>query len=105
MQPTKTRSAQPAGPLDLQLPQIPPAYSETVGPRHSVNLAAHHLETRNLLPLLALEQEVWPPKASGSPLQIKQVASVLLQCLAALLLLGDPLGLEGCQHSVQPQPL
>lgn len=34
-----------------------------------------------------------------------QVASVLLQCLAALLLLGDPLGLEGCQHSVQPQPL
>jgi hypothetical protein len=34
-----------------------------------------------------------------------QVASVLLQCLAALLLLGDPLGLEGCQHSVQPQLL
>ncbi|TKC46150.1 hypothetical protein EI555_017707, partial [Monodon monoceros] len=33
------------------------------------------------------------------------VASVLLQCSAALLLLGDPLGLEGCQHSVQPQPL
>lgn len=33
-----------------------------------------------------------------------QVASVLLQCLAALPLLGDPLGLEGCQHSVQPQP-
>lgn len=30
---------------------------------------------------------------------------MLLQCLAALLLLGDPLGLEGCQHSVQPQPL
>jgi len=29
---------------------------------------------------------------------------VLLQCLAALPLLGDPLGLEGCQHSVQPQP-
>lgn len=33
-----------------------------------------------------------------------QVASVLLQCLAALPLSGDPLGLEGCQHSVQPQP-
>lgn len=30
---------------------------------------------------------------------------MLLQCLAALLLLGDPPGLEGCQHSVQPQPL
>lgn len=29
---------------------------------------------------------------------------MLLQCLAALRLSGDPLGLEGCQHSVQPQP-
>lgn len=29
---------------------------------------------------------------------------MLLQCLAALPLLGDPLGSEGCQHSVQPQP-
>lgn len=105
MQPTKTRSARPAGPSDLQPPQTPPAYSGTVGPRRSVDLPAHHLESRSLLALLALEEEVWPPKASGSPLQIKQVASVLLQCLAALLLLGDPLGLEGCQHSVQPQPL
>lgn len=29
---------------------------------------------------------------------------MLLQCLAALPLSGDPLGSEGCQHSVQPQP-
>lgn len=33
-----------------------------------------------------------------------QVASVLLQCLAALPPSGGPLGSEGCQHSVQPQP-
>lgn len=105
MQPTKTHSAQPAGALDLQLPQIPLTYSETVGPRHLVDSPAHHLENRNRLALLALEEEVWHLKALGFLLQIKQVASVLLQCLAALLLLGDPLGLEGCQHSVQPQPL
>lgn len=105
MQPTKTRSAQPAGASDLQPPQIPLTYSETVGPRHLVDLPARHLENRNLLALSALEEEVWRPKASGFPPRIRQVASVLLQCLAALLLLGDPLGLEGCQHSVQPQPL
>lgn len=105
MQPTKTHSARPAEALDLQPPQIPLTYSETVGPRPLVDLPAHHLESRNLLALSALEEEVWHPKALGFPLRIKQVASVLLQCLAALLLLGDPLGLEGCQHSVQPQPL
>lgn len=105
MQPTKTHSARPAGALDRQPPQIPLIYSETVGPRHLVDLPAHRLESRNLPALSALEEEVWHPKASGFLLQIKQVASVLLQCLAALLLLGDPLGLEGCQHSVQPQPL
>lgn len=105
MQPTKTHSAQPAGASDLQPPQIPLTYLETVGPRHLVDLPARHLENRNLLALSALEEEVWHPKALGFPLRIRQVASVLLQCLAALLLLGDPLGLEGCQHSVQPQPL
>lgn len=105
MRPTKTHSARPAGALGLQPLQIPLIYSETAGPRHLVDLPARRLESRNLPALSALEEEVWRPKASGSRLQIKQVASVLLQCLAALLLLGDPLGLEGCQHSVQPQPL
>lgn len=105
MQPTKTHSARPVGALDPQLLQIPLIYSETVGPRHLVDLPARRLESRNPLVLSALEEEVWHPKALGFPLQTKQVASVLLQCLAALLLLGDPLGLEGCQHSVQPQPL
>lgn len=104
-QPTKTHSARPAGALGPQLPQILLTCSETVEPRHLADLPAHHLETRSLLALSALEEEAWPPKALGFPLRIKQVASVLLQCLAALLLLGDPLGLEGCQHSVQPQPL
>nr|XP_054515162.1 nuclear pore complex protein Nup214 isoform X15 [Pan troglodytes] len=85
--------------------QIPLTYLETVGPRHLVDLPARRLESRNPLALSALEEEVWHPKALGFPLQTKQVASVLLQCLAALLLLGDPLGLEGCQHSVQLQPL
>nr|XP_031306577.1 nuclear pore complex protein Nup214 isoform X2 [Camelus dromedarius] len=85
--------------------RIPPACSGTAEPRHLVGLPAHRLETRNLRARSALEEEAWHPKALGFPLQIKQVASVLLQCLAALLLLGDPLGLEGCQHSVQPQPL
>lgn len=105
MQPTKTHSARPAGALGPQLPQIHLTCSETVEPRHLADLPAHHLETRSLLALSALVEEAWPPKALGFPLRIKQVASVLLQCLAALLLLGDPLGLEGCQHSVQPQPL
>lgn len=105
MQPTKTRSARPVGALDPQLLQIPLTCLETVGPRHLVDLPARRLESRNPLALSALEEEVWHPKALGFPLQTKQVASVLLQCLAALLLLGDPLGLEGCQHSVQPQPL
>lgn len=105
MQPTKTHSARPAGASDPQPPQIPLTCLETAGPRHLVASPARHLESRSLLAPSALEEEVWHPKVSGSPLQTKQVASVLLQCLAALLLLGDPLGLEGCQHSVQPQPL
>lgn len=103
--PTKTHLAQPAGDLDPQLHQIPLTCLETVGPRHLEGSPARPLESRSLLALSALEEAAWHPKALGFPLQIKQVASVLLQCLAALLLLGDPLGLEGCQHSVQPQPL
>lgn len=105
MLPTKTHSAQPVGALDLQPPQIPLIYLETVALRHLEGLAAHPLGNRSLLALSALVVEAWHPKALDFLLQIKQVALVLLQCLAALLLLGDPLGLEGCQHSVQPRPL
>lgn len=46
------------------------------------DLPAHHLETRSLLALSALEEEAWPPKALGFPLRIKQV----LLCLFALLI-------------------
>lgn len=105
MLPTKTHSAQPVGALDLQLHQIPPICLETVELRPLEGLAAHPSGSRSLLAPSALVVAAWHPKVLDFPLQIKQVASVLLQCLAALLLLGDPLGLEGCQHSVQPQPL
>lgn len=104
MLPTKTHSAQPVGALGLRLHQIPLICSGTVELRPSEG-SAPPSGSRSLLAHSALVVGAWHPKVSDFPLQIKQVASVLLQCLAALLLLGDPLGLEGCQHSVQPQPL
>lgn len=103
MQPIRILSVPPVEDLDLQLPRILLAYLETVEPR-PLDLAAHLLGSRSLRALSALVEEAWHLKALGSLVQPKQVASVLLQCLAALPLLGDPLGLEGCQHSVQPQP-
>lgn len=105
MRPTKTHSAPPVGASDQQPLQIPPTCLGTVGPRPSEGSLARPSGSRRRPALSALEEGVWRHKASGFLRQIKQVASVLLQCLAALLLLGDPLGLEGCQHSVQPQPL
>lgn len=105
MRPTKTHSAQPAGASDPQPPQTPLTCSETAGPRRSAASPARRSESRSPPARSAPGEAAWRPRASASPLPIKQVASVLLQCLAALLLLGDPLGLEGCQHSVQPQPL
>lgn len=105
MRPTKTHSAQPAGASDPQPPRIPLTCSETAGPRRSAASPARPSESRSPPARSAPGEAAWRPRASASPLQTKQVASVLLQCLAALLLLGDPLGLEGCQHSVQPQPL